>query len=67
MAPPINQIARTSSPTFIGKSTESGVITTYEEVILHADVDRRTVLEESQNFDHSGHYSRPDLLRLTRN
>jgi nitrilase len=45
----------------------AGPLPDYEEGILYADVDRRTVLEERQNFDHSGHYSRPDLLRLTRN
>ncbi len=33
---------------------------------LMTDVDRRTVLEERQNFDYSGHYSRPALLELTR-
>lgn len=44
----------------------AGPLPAYEEGILYADVDRRTVLEERQNFDHSGHYSRPDLLRLTR-
>ena len=45
----------------------AGPLPDYEEGILYADVDRRTVLEERQNFDYSGHYSRPDLLRLTRN
>jgi len=45
----------------------AGPLPDYEEGILYADVDRRTVLEERQNFDHSGHYSRPDLLRLTKN
>jgi|TARA_B100000959_G_scaffold206961_1_gene217113 nitrilase len=45
----------------------AGPLPDYEEGILYADVDRRTVLEERQNFDHSGHYSRPDILRLTRN
>jgi nitrilase len=45
----------------------AGPLPDYEEGILYADVDRRTVLEERQNFDHSGHYSRPGLLRLTRN
>lgn len=45
----------------------AGPLPDYDEGILYADVDRRTVLEERQNFDYSGHYSRPDLLRLTRN
>ena len=44
----------------------AGPLPDYEEGILHADVDRRTVLEERQNFDYSGHYSRPDLLRIMR-
>ncbi len=44
----------------------AGPLPDYEEGILYADVDRRTVLEERQNFDHSGHYSRPDLLSITR-
>ncbi|MDG1540225.1 MAG: carbon-nitrogen hydrolase family protein [Candidatus Thalassarchaeaceae archaeon] len=44
----------------------AGPLPDYEEGILYADVDRRTVLEERQNFDYSGHYSRPDLLRITR-
>ncbi len=42
----------------------AGPLPDYEEGILYADVDRRTVLEERQNFDYSGHYSRPDLLGL---
>ena len=45
----------------------AGPLPDYEEGILYADVDRRTVLEERQNFDYSGHYSRPALLGLTRN
>jgi nitrilase len=36
-----------------------------EEVILYADLDVRTVYGERQNFDPAGHYSRPDVLRLT--
>ncbi|MCP3913961.1 MAG: carbon-nitrogen hydrolase family protein [bacterium] len=35
-----------------------------EELIL-ADLDHRCVLEERQNFDPSGHYARPDVLRLS--
>lgn len=37
-------------------TTTNGVIT--------ATIDQRRVLEERQNFDPSGHYARPDLLRL---
>ncbi len=44
----------------------AGPLPDYEEGILYADVDRRTVLEERQNFDYSGHYGRPDLLRVIR-
>jgi len=39
-------------------------ITEREELIV-ADLDQRRVLEERQNFDPSGHYARPDVLRLT--
>jgi len=42
----------------------AGPLPDYEEGILYADIDKRTVLEERQNFDYSGHYGRPDLLRL---
>ena len=28
------------------------------------ELDHRRVLEERQNFDPSGHYARPDVLRL---
>ncbi len=35
-----------------------------EELIV-AELDRTRVLEERQNFDPAGHYSRPDVLRLT--
>jgi len=44
----------------------AGPLPDYEEGILYADVDSRTVLEERQNFDYSGHYGRPDLLRVIR-
>jgi len=33
-----------------------------EEGILYADIDFRTVIEERQNFDYSGHYSRFDIF-----
>lgn len=36
-----------------------------DERIVYADLDVRRVLEERQNFDPTGHYSRPDLLRLS--
>ncbi len=32
--------------------------------VLFADIDHDRVLEERQNFDPSGHYARPELLRL---
>lgn len=35
-----------------------------EETIVYADLDPREVLRERQNFDPSGHYSRPDVTRL---
>ncbi len=35
------------------------------EGVFYAEVDLARVLEERQNFDPSGHYSRPDVLRLT--
>ncbi|MEO1512615.1 MAG: nitrilase-related carbon-nitrogen hydrolase, partial [Planctomycetota bacterium] len=35
--------------------------------LVVGEVDHRRVLEERQNFDHSGHYGRPDLLRLSVN
>jgi nitrilase len=35
-----------------------------EETLLVVDLDHRRVLEERQNFDPSGHYARPDVLRL---
>ncbi len=35
-----------------------------EEALLIAEVDHREVLRERQNFDISGHYSRPDVLKL---
>ena len=42
----------------------AGPLPDYEEGILYAEVDKRTVLEERQNFDYSGHYSRPERLNL---
>ena len=36
-----------------------------EEQLLTADLEIRRVLEERQNFDPAGHYSRPDVLGLT--
>ncbi len=35
-----------------------------EERLFVATIDYRRVLEERQNFDPSGHYSRPDVTRL---
>jgi nitrilase len=34
------------------------------EAVLTVELDPRRVLEERQNFDPAGHYSRPDVLRL---
>jgi nitrilase len=36
-----------------------------EEGILFADLDPQRLYEERQRFDPAGHYSRPDVLRLT--
>lgn len=36
-----------------------------EERLVCADIDLARVREERQNFDPTGHYSRPDVLRLT--
>ena len=38
-----------------------------EEKLIVAELDHRRVREERQNFDPSGHYSRPDVTRLTVN
>lgn len=38
-----------------------------EEKLIVADIDHRKVREERQNFDPSGHYSRPDVLSLNVN
>ena len=38
-----------------------------EETLLVAEIDHLRVREERQNFDPSGHYSRPDVTRLTVN
>ena len=35
-----------------------------EETVIHADIDLDAVARERHNFDPSGHYSRPDVLRL---
>ena len=35
-----------------------------EEKLIVAEIDHRRVREERQNFDPTGHYSRPDVLRL---
>ncbi len=35
-----------------------------EECLLTVELDHQKVLRERQNFDASGHYSRPDVLRL---
>ncbi|MGI9605621.1 MAG: carbon-nitrogen hydrolase family protein [Acidimicrobiales bacterium] len=37
----------------------------HAECILHADLDLGLVREARQNFDPTGHYSRPDVLDLT--
>ena len=36
-----------------------------EERIIYADIDLASVRRERHNFDPTGHYSRPDVLRLT--
>lgn len=38
-----------------------------EEKVIAATIDFNRVLEERQNFDPSGHYSRPDVTQLTVN
>lgn len=38
-----------------------------EETLIVADLDHNRVLEERQNFDPVGHYSRPDVTELTIN
>ncbi len=40
---------------------------TNKEVLLVAEIDYAKVLEERQNFDLAGHYSRPDVTQLTVN
>ena len=37
---------------------------TNEEKLISAELDIKTVFEERQNFDPSGHYSRPDVTKL---
>lgn len=36
-----------------------------KEVLLVAEIDHARIREERQNFDPSGHYSRPDITQLT--
>ncbi len=38
-----------------------------QEVLFTTTIDHRRVREERQNFDLSGHYSRPDVTQLTVN
>lgn len=38
---------------------------THEERIVYADIDLEVVRRERHNFDPTGHYSRPDVLRLS--
>ncbi|MHA2171212.1 MAG: carbon-nitrogen hydrolase family protein [Candidatus Kariarchaeaceae archaeon] len=38
-----------------------------EEGILYADIDPLLAIQERQNMDHSGHYSRPDIFSLVVN
>ncbi len=40
---------------------------TNQEKLIVAEIDHRKVREERQNFDPSGHYSRPDVLSLNVN
>lgn len=40
---------------------------TYREELIVATIDFNRVLEERQNFDPAGHYSRPDITKLTIN
>lgn len=37
----------------------------HDETIIYADLDLSMVREARQNFDPTGHYSRPDVLKLT--
>ncbi len=37
----------------------------HDETIIYADLDLDLVRQERQNFDPTGHYSRPDVLELT--
>lgn len=38
-----------------------------EEILIVEELDFNRVLEERQNFDPAGHYSRPDITKLTVN
>lgn len=40
---------------------------TGEEGVFYAEIDHGRVLEERQNFDPAGHYSRPDVLKIVVN
>lgn len=37
----------------------------HDETVIHADLDLDAFARERQNFDPTGHYSRPDVLQLT--
>lgn len=37
----------------------------YQETLIVATIDHNRVMEERQNFDPSGHYSRPNIFQLT--
>ncbi|MGB0295211.1 MAG: carbon-nitrogen hydrolase family protein [Flavobacteriaceae bacterium] len=39
----------------------------HNEGLIYSEIDLRRVFEERQNFDPAGHYSRPDVTKLTLN